>query len=99
MMVALKDAVTARNEEAQASQQRTLQTPNPNHGNKASQEFPPYGLPPNYEPSYKEYEEQETIPLVANAASTKGQPESTQVPLANHIEKGVLNKIPSTNQP
>jgi len=99
MMVALKDAVIAQNEEAQSSQQRTLQTPNPNHGNKASQEFPPYGLPPNYMPSYEEYEDQETIPLAANAANTKGQPESTQVPPVSHVEKGVLNKILSTNQP
>jgi len=36
MMIALKDAVTARNEEAQSSQQKTLQTRNPNHGNKES---------------------------------------------------------------
>jgi len=57
MMVALKDSVTTRNEEAQSSQQRTLQTQNPNHGNKASQEFPPYDMPPNYEPPYEEYEE------------------------------------------
>jgi len=45
MMIALKDAVAAKNEEAQSS----LQTRGPNQGNKANQEFPPYGLPLNYE--------------------------------------------------
>jgi len=51
MMVVLKDAVTTWNEEAHSShpsdfEQGTLQTRDPNHGNKANQEFPPYGLPP-----------------------------------------------------
>jgi len=97
MMVAFKDAIAARNEEAQSSQQGGLQTRKPNHGNKASQEFPPYGLPLNYEPPYEEYEEQETMPPVANAV--RGQPVYTQIPLASNAEKVVINKAPSTTQP
>jgi len=99
IMVALKDEIAIRNEEAQSSQQGGLQTRKPNHGNKASQEFPPYGLPLNYEPPYEEYKEQETIPPVANAASTKGQPKFTQVPPASNAEKVVVIKVSSTTQP
>jgi len=77
MMVAIKDAIAVRNEEAQSSQQGVVQTRNPSHGNRASQEFPPYGLPQNYEPPYEEYEGQETVLPVANAASTRVQPEYT----------------------
>jgi len=96
MMVALKDAIAVRNEEAQSSQQGVVQTRNPNHGNIASQEFPPYSLPLDYEPPYEEYEGQETIQPVANAASTRVQPEYTQVPPASNAEKVVFNKVSST---
>jgi len=82
MMMALKDAIVVRNEEARSSQQGAIQTRNPNHGNRANQEFPPYGLPLNYELPYEECEGQETIPPIANAASTRVQPEYTQVPPA-----------------
>jgi len=95
MMVALKDVVAVRNEEAQSS----LHTRGPNQGNKANQEFSLYGLPLNYEPTYEDYAEQETIPLVVNVANAKGQPEFTQVPPASHVEKVVIHKIPSTTQP
>jgi len=70
-----------------------------NHGNKASQEFPPYGLPPNYELPYENYADQENIPPIVNAASVKGKLEFTQVPPASHVEKVVINKVPSTTQP
>jgi len=95
MMVALKDAVAVRNEEAQSS----LHTRGPNQGNKANQEFPLYGLPPNYEPTFEDYAEQEIVPSVVNVANTKGQPEFTQVPPASHVKKVVIDKIPSTTQP
>jgi len=58
-----------------------------------------YGLPLNYEPPYEEGVEQETISLIVNAASAKGQPEFTQVPLVGHVEREVINKIPFTTQP
>jgi len=103
MIVALKDVVVVQNEEAQSShspifQQRTLQTHDPIHKNKANQEFPPCGLPLNYESPYEGYEDQENGPPVVNAASTKGQHEFTQVP-TSHVEKVVINKSPSTTQP
>ena len=93
----MKDAVAARNEVVQSShppifQQGTLQTRDPNHGNKANQEFPPYGLPLNYESIYEDYVEQKTTPLVVNA-------EFTQVPSVSHVEKVIINKIHSTTQP
>jgi len=77
MMVALKDAVAVRNEEAQSShppvlQQGTSQTRDPNCGNRNIQEFPPYGLPLNYELVYEGYEEQEIVPPMGNAANPKG---------------------------
>jgi len=104
MMITLKDAVDARNDEAQSShppifQQGTLQTRNLNQGNRTNQEFPLYGLPLNYEPPYEEGVEQETIPQVVNVASAKGQPEFTQVPPVGHGEKVVISKIPATTQP
>jgi len=94
MMVALKDVFAVRNEEAQS----LLHTRGPNQGNKANQEFPLYGLPLNYEPTYEDYAEQETVPPVVNVANTKGQPEFTQVPPASHVEKVVIDKIPYTSQ-
>jgi len=77
MMITLKDAVAAQNDEAQSShppifQQGTLQTQNLNQGNRTNQEFPLFGLPLNYEPPYKKGVEQETIPQVVNAGSAKG---------------------------
>jgi len=94
-MVALKDAVAVRNEEAQSS----LQTRGPNQGNKGNQDFPPYGLPLNYESIYEGYAGQEVVPPIVNVANAKGQPEFTQVPLTSHVEKVVIDKIPSTTQP
>jgi len=99
-----KHEATIRNEEAQSShppifQQGTPQTRDLNQGNWTNQEFPLYGLPLNYEPSYEKGVEQETIPQVVNAASAKGQPEFTQVPPVDHGENVVISKYPSTTQP
>ena len=104
MMVALKDAVVVRNEEAQSShplvlQQGTSQTRDPNCGNRNTQEFPPYGLPLNYEPVYEGYEEQEIVPPMGNVAKPKGQPEFTQIPPTSHMEKVVIDMVTSNVQP
>jgi len=98
-----KREATISNEEAQSShppifQQGTSQTRDLNQGNQTNQEFPLYGPPLNYEPSYEKGVEQETIPQVVNTASAKGQPEFTQVPPVDHGENVVINKIPSTIQ-
>ena len=90
MMVALKDAVTVRNEEAQSSRPPLLQHCNPNGGNRNTRESRPYGMPLDYEPEYEEYEEQGDVPM-GNAANPKGQPEATQMPLAGHMEKVVID--------
>jgi len=76
MMVALKDTVTVRNEEAQSSHPLLLQHSNPNGENRNTHESYPYGMPLNYEPIYEEYEEQGDMPM-GNAANPKGQPETT----------------------
>jgi len=104
MMVALKDAVAVRNEEAQSShppalQQGTSQTRDPNCGNRNTQEFPPYGLPLKYEPVYEGYEEQEIVLPMGNAANPKGQPEFTQIPPASYMEKVVIDRVTSNVQP
>ena len=57
MMVALKDAITVRNEEAQSSRPPLLQHCNPNGGNRNTRESCPYGMPLDYKPEYEEYEE------------------------------------------
>jgi len=98
-----REAVTG-NEGAQSShplifQQGTLQSQNLNQGNRTNQDFPLYNLPLNYEPPYEEGVEEETIPQDVNAASARGQPEFTQVPLGGCGENVVINKIPSTTQP
>jgi len=98
MMVALKDAVTVRNEEAQSSHPPLLQHGNPNVGNRNIYESHPYGMPLNYEPVYEEYEEQGEMPM-GNAANPKGQLEATQIPLASRMEKVVVDKVPSSTQP
>ena len=77
MMVALKDAVTVRNEEAQSSHPPLLQHSNLNVGNRNIHEPHLYGMPSNYEPVYEEYEEQGEMPM-GNAANPKGQLEATQ---------------------
>ena len=98
MMVALKDAVTVRNEEAQSSHPPMLQHCNPNGRNRNTHESHPYGMPLNYEPVYEEYEEQGDMPM-SNTANPKGQPEATQMPLASCMEKVVIDKVPSNTQP
>ena len=98
MMVALKDAVTVRNEEAQSSHPPLLQQGNPNVGNRSIHEPHPYSMPSNYEPVYEEYEEQREMPM-GNAANPKGQLEATQIPLASRVEKVVVDKVPSSTQP
>jgi len=53
----------------------------------------------SYKPPYEEYEDKKTVPAVANAASTRVQPEYTQVPPASNTKKVVVNKVSSTTQP
>jgi len=98
MMVALKDAVTVRNEEAQSSHPPLLQHSNLNGENRNTRESHPYGMPLNYKPVYEEYEEQRDMSM-GNAANPKGQPETTQMPSASRMEKVIMDKVSSNTQP
>ena len=98
MMVALKDAVTICNEEAQSLHPPILQHSNLNGENRNTRESHPYGMPLNYESVYEEYEEQGDMPMVS-AANPNGQPEITQMPSASRMEKVIIDKVPSNTQP
>ena len=104
-IVSLKSMMSTRNEEAQSSHPPVLQSgalQMQNQGNRTNQEWPPYGLPLNYEPPYEEVVGQPPVintplkgqnPAIINTPLAKGQE-----PLTGHVEKVVINKIPSTTQ-
>jgi len=103
-VVSSKPEVTTRDEGTQSShppvfQPGTSQTRDFYHGNRTNPEWPPYGLPLNYEPPYEEGVEEETIPHDVSASNARSQPELIQVPPGGRGEDVVINRILTTTQP
>jgi len=104
MIINNKHETTTRDEGTQSShppvfQPRTLQTRDLHRGNQTNQEFPLYGLPPNYERPYEEGVKAKTISHDVNATNAGGQPEFIQVPPGGRGEDVIINRILTTTQP